>query len=101
MSITEEQFKLFNKNFEVIETTSDVSEYKAKFDFDDIQEYLKDNDSPDDFFLEVNWDLKSSEPFESKGYSIINKSTEETIKKIICLDDIVHFINEEMDNHLK
>lgn len=43
MTITKEQFKLFNDNFEVVEITNDVSEYKAMFDYEDIN---KKEDSP-------------------------------------------------------
>ena len=43
MTITKEQFELFNNNFEVIEIKNDVSEYQAIFNYEDIN---KQEDSP-------------------------------------------------------
>lgn len=52
MTITKEQFKLFNNNFKVVEITNDVSEYQANLDFDDIINH-QDNYSSSDYFLDV------------------------------------------------
>lgn len=98
MTITKEQFKLFNNNFEVIEITNDVSEHKAMFNYEDI---LKQEDYPGESFLDLNWNLKSSEPFNSRGYSIISKDPEVHITFVSGLEDIRNFIENEMDNYLK
>lgn len=98
MTITKEQFETFNKNFEVVEITNDVSEHQAMFNYEDI---LKQEDFPGDFFLKTNWILKSSEPFKSRGYSIISKDPEVHITFVSGLEDIRNFIENEMDTYLK
>lgn len=98
MSITKEQFELFNNNFEVVEITNDVSEYKAMFNYEDI---IKQEDSPGKSFLDVNWNLKSSEPFESKGYSIMSKDPDVLITHVYGLEDIQNFIKNDMNTYLK
>lgn len=98
MTITKEQFELFDKNFKVVEITNDVSEHMALFDYNDI---LENNESPDDFFLNINWELKYSEPFESRGYSILSKNPETHITFVSDLEDIIDFIKNDMDSYLK
>ena len=98
MTITKEQFELFNTNFEVIEITNDVSEYQAMFNYEDI---LKQEDYPGESFLDLNWNLKSSEPFESRGYSIVSKDPETHITFVSGLEDIQNFIENEMNGYLK
>lgn len=99
MSITKEQFELFNKIFDVIETTRDISEHRANLDFDDIINH-QDNYSSGDYFLDINWDIKNSEPYSSDGYSIIKKYPEQHIKNIYDLEDIIDFIKNDMNTHL-
>lgn len=99
MTITKEQFELFNNNFEVIEITNDVSEHKADLDYEEI--INAEEDSPGDFFLETNWSLKSSEPFKSRGYSIISKDPETHIRAIYDLEDIIDFIKNDMSSYLQ
>lgn len=98
MTITKEQFELFNNNFEVIEITNDVSEHQAMFNYEDI---LKQEDYPGESFLDLNWNLKSSEPFNSRGYSIISKEPEIHITFVSGLENIRNFIENEMDTYLK
>ena len=93
-----EQFELFNNNFEVVEITNDVSEYQAIFNYEDIN---KQEDSPGESFLDVNWNLKSSEPFESRGYSIMSKNPDALITHVYGLEDIQNFIKNEMNTYLK
>jgi len=69
MTITKEQFELFKKRFEIIETTRDISTYRVDLDYQDFAE----DDFDDDYFLIANWELKESEPISSDGYSIIDK----------------------------
>lgn len=99
MTISKEQFELFNNNFEVIEITNDVSEHRADLDYEEIINAKED--SPDDFFLETNWSLKSSEPFKSRGYSIISKDPETHITFVSGLEDVQNFIKNDMDSYLK
>lgn len=98
MTITKEQFELFNNNFEVVEITNDVSEHQAMFNYEDI---LKQEDYPGESFLDLNWNLKSSEPFNSRGYSIISKDPEVHITFVSGLENIRNFIENEMDTYLK
>ena len=98
MTITKEQFELFNNNFEVVEITNDVSEYQAIFNYEDIN---KQEDSPGESFLDVNWNLKSSEPFESRDYSIMSKNPDALITHVYGLEDIQNFIKNEMNTYLK
>ena len=98
MTITKEQFELFNNNFEVVEITNDVSEHQAMFNYENI---LKQEDYPGESFLDLNWNLKSSEPFNSRGYSIISKDPEVHITFVSGLEDIRNFIENEMDTYLK
>lgn len=98
MTITKEQFELFNNNFEVVEITNDVSEYQAIFNYEDIN---KQEDSPGESFLDVNWNLKNSEPFESRGYSIMSKNPDALITHVYGLEDIQNFIKNEMNTYLK
>ena len=99
MTITKEQFKLFNTNFEVIEITNDVSEHRADLDYEEI--INAEENSPGDFFLETNWSLKSSEPFKSRGYSIISKDPETHITFVSGLEDVQSFIKNDMVSYLK
>lgn len=98
MTITKEQFELFNNNFKVVEITNNVSEYQAMINYDDI---IKQEDSPGESFLDVNWELKYSEPFESRSYSIVSKDPETHITFVSGLEDIRNFIENEMDTYLK
>lgn len=97
MTITKEQFELFKKRFEIIETTRDISTYRVDLDYQDFAE----DDFDDDYFLIANWELKESEPISSDGYSIIDKETGRKLTDIYNLDDIREFITEEMDEYLK
>jgi hypothetical protein len=97
MTITKEQFELFKKRFEIIETTRDISTYRVDLDYQDFAE----DDFDDDYFLIANWELKESEPISSDGYSIIDKETEKELVSVYDRDDILQFIKNEMTKYLK
>lgn len=97
MTITKEQFEIFKENFEIIETTRDISTYRVDLNYQD----FADDDFDDDYFLIANWELKESEPISSYGYSIIDKETGRKLTDIYGLDDIIEFITEDMDMYLK
>lgn len=97
MTITKEQFEIFKENFEIIETTRDISTYRVDLNYQD----FADDDFDDDYFLIANWELKESEPISSDGYSIIDKETEKELVSLYDRDDIIQFITEEMDKYLK
>jgi hypothetical protein len=97
MTITKEQFEIFKENFEIIETTRDISTYRVDLNYQD----FADDDFDDDYFLIANWELKESEPISSDGYSIIDKETEKELVSLYDRDDIIQFITEEMHKYLK
>ena len=97
MTITTEQFEIFKENFEIIETTRDISTYRVDLNYQD----FADDDLDDDYFLIANWELKESEPISSDGYSIIDKETEKELVSLYDRDDIIQFITEEMHKYLK
>jgi len=97
MTITKEQFELFKKRFEIIETTRDISTYRVDLDYQDFAE----DDFDDDYLLIANWELKESEPISSDGYSIIDKETEKELVSVYDRDDILQFIKNEMTKYLK
>lgn len=97
MTITKEQFEIFKENFEIIETTRDISTYRVDLNYQDFTE----EDFDDDYFLVANWELKESEPISSDGYSIIDKETEKELVSVYDRDDILQFIENEMTKYLK
>lgn len=98
MTITKEQIDIFNKHFNVIETTQDISIHKADFTVEDLQEF---QDTPDEFFMNINWNIKESSPFQSEGYAIIDIQSETEIVEISDLTDIINFIESDMDKYIK
>lgn len=94
--ITKEQLETFNQHFKIIETTNEVSTHQAFLDLDDLENY---KDRPSDFLVETDWIHQSSDVFDSDGYSIQDKKSEQ-LKEIYDLDDIVDFIKNDMQNYL-
>lgn len=94
--ITKEQLETFNQHFKIIEITHDISTHQAVLDLDDLNNY---KDNPDDFFLKTNWVCQSSDITSSDGYSIQDKH-DNHVKEIYDLDDIVDFIENDMQNYL-
>jgi hypothetical protein len=94
--ITKKQLETFNQHFKIIETTNDVSTHQASLDLNDLENY---KDRPCDFLLETDWVHQSSDIFDSDGYSIQDKKGEQ-LKEIYDLDDIVDFIENDMQNYL-
>lgn len=90
----------FNKHFEVVETTHDISTYVANFDLGEVNEYEPDDDI-DNFFMVADWTQKSSEVTSSDGYKIIKKQNDETVKEVFDVPDVVEFILHEMDKHIQ
>ena len=100
MPITKKQFEIFDQNFEVIEIVREISEYRAFLDFDGIIEAEK-RKTLEHEFLSIEWQVKDSQPNSSDGYSIIQKYPEKHIKDIYDLEDVIIFINHEMDQYLE
>jgi hypothetical protein len=100
MSITKEQFDIFNKNFKIIEETNASLTHVADFDFKDIEEY-KDEPHSSDFFMYTNWNLEDSEVMSSNGYFIYQKGKFRNVKEIYDFEDILDFIENEMGSYLE
>ena len=100
MSITKEQFELFNKNFKIIEETNASLTHAADFNFEDIEEY-KDEPEKDNFFMYTNWNLEDSEVMSSNGYFIYQRGKFRNVKEIYDFEDILDFIENEMKRYLE
>ena len=96
--LTQEQLDAFEKHFEVVETTRDVSTYVATLDLDEMNKY--DPNEGDNFFLSADWTQKDSENISSDGYEIIQKESGESIKAVVDLTDVIDFIFYEMDTYI-
>lgn len=94
--ITKEQLETFNQHFKIIETTNDISTHQAFLNLDDLENY---KDNPAGFLLETDWIHQSSNVFDSDGYSIQDKKGEQ-LKEIYDLDDIVDFIEHDMQDYI-
>ena len=99
MTITKEQFEKFNEHFQIIEETNASLTHVADFNFEDIKEY-KDEPEGDDFLMCINWNLENSEVMSSNGYFIQKKDKFKDIKKIYDFEDILNFIESEMEQYL-
>lgn len=100
MYITKEQFELFNKHFKIIEETNASLTHVADFDFKDIEEY-KDEPHSSDFFMYTNWNLEDSEVMSSNGYFIYQRGKFKNVKEVYDFEDILNFIENEMEQYLK
>jgi hypothetical protein len=96
--LTQEQLDTFNKHFEVVEVTRDVSTYVATLDLDEMNKY--DPNEGDNFFLSADWTQKDSESIFSDGYEIIQKESGESIKAVVDLTDVIDFIFYEMNTYI-
>jgi hypothetical protein len=96
--LTQEQLDAFEKHFEVVETTHDISTYVANFDLYEVNKYEPNED--DNFFLSADWMQKDSEAFSSDGYEIIQKESSESIKGLADLRDVIDFIFYEMNTYI-
>ena len=99
MFITKEQFELFNKHFKIIEETNASLTHVADFEFKDIDEY-KNEPHSSKFFMYTNWNLEDSEVMSSNGYFIYQKDTFRNVKEIYDFEDILNFIENEMEHYL-
>lgn len=99
MSITKEQFEKFNEHFKIIEETNASLTHAADFNFEDI-EHFKDEPETDNFFMYTNWNLEDSEVMSSNGYFIYQKGKFKNIKEIYDFEDILNFIESEMEQYL-
>lgn len=99
MYITKEQFEKFNKHFKIIEETNASLTHVADFNFKDIEQF-KDEPEKDDFFMYTNWNLEDSEVMSSNGYFIYQRGKFKNVKEVYDFEDILNFIESEMEQYL-
>lgn len=86
--------------FVLNEIVREISEYRANLDFDKIIESEKEN-ALDQHFLMIQWQVQDSQPDSSDGYRIVQKYPEQYIMDIADLQDVIDFINDEMNDYLE
>jgi hypothetical protein len=94
--ITKQQFDRFNEHFVVREAVTINADFDLKPAFDEIQSALQ-NMKSDTFFQDSNWEETYSETTNSDGYAIYHRDTDSFIQPVSHLDDIIEFIEEQMD----
>lgn len=99
MSITKEQVETFKEHFNIIEETTASLTHIADFNFEDIDKYTSEL-HVDDFFMCTNWDLKDFDILSSNGYFIYQKGKFRNVKEIYDFEDIINFIENEMEQNL-
>lgn len=97
MTITKEQFKTFNKHFNIIEITHETVQSTTYLNLEDFDEY---QNHPDEFLLDKNWMHHSTEITSSDGYRIQYIPSDNIIKEIYDINDIANFIENDMDAYL-
>lgn len=97
MTITKEQFKTFNKHFNIIEITHETVQSTTYLNLEDFNEY---QNHPDEFLLDKNWMHHSTEITSSDGYRIQYIPSDDIIKEIYDINDIANFIENDMDAYL-
>lgn len=94
--ITKQQFKRFNKHFTVREAVTINADFDLNTTFDEIQNALQTFTS-NTFFQDSSWEETYSETARSDGYAIYSKNTDSLIQPVFNLDDIIEFIEDQMD----
>lgn len=94
--ITKQQFERFNEHFVVRETVTISADFDLNATFDEIKDALQ-NCTADTFFQDSNWEETYSETTNSDGYAIYQRATDSFIQPVSHLDDIIEFIEEQMD----
>ena len=95
--ITKEQFNRFNEHFVVREKVTIDTDMDLVTSFNEIYSTVQNFESKD-FFNNSNWEETYSETVSSDGYAIYYKPSDSFIQPVSNLDDIVEFIEDEMEN---
>ena len=94
--ITKEQFERFNEHFVVREAVTISADFDLNVTFDEIKDALQ-NVTSDTFFQDSSWEETYSEKTNSDGYAVYSKELDSFIQPVSDLDDIIEFIEEQMD----
>lgn len=95
--ITKEQFDRFNEHFTIRESVTLNVDFDLKTSFEEMQSAIQNQES-DTFFQDSNWEETYSETANSDGYAIYDKASDSFIQPVSNLDDIVEFIEDNMEN---
>lgn len=95
--ITKEQFDRFNEHFTVREAVTINADFDLKTSFEEMQSAIQNHES-DTFFQDSNWEETYSETANSDRYAIYHKSSDSFIQPVSDLDDIVEFIEDNMES---
>lgn len=95
--ITKEQFDRFNKHFTIRESVTLNVDFDLRTSFEEIQSAIQNYES-DTFFQDSNWEETYSETAHSDGYAIYGKASDSFIQSVSDLDDIVEFIEDNMES---
>ena len=95
--ITKEQFNRFNEYFTIRESVTLNVDFDLRTSFEEMQSAIQNQES-DTFFQDSNWEETYSETANSDGYAIYDKASDSFIQPVSNLDDIVEFIEDNMEN---
>lgn len=95
--ITKEQFDRFNEHFTIRESVTLNVDFDLKTSFEEIQSAIQNYES-DTFFQDSNWEETYSETAHSDRYAIYDKASDSFIQPVSSLDDIVEFIEDNMES---
>lgn len=98
--ITKEQFDRFNKHFTIRESVTLNVDFDLKTSFEEIQSAIQNYES-NTFFQDSNWEETYSETAKSDGYAIYDKASDSFIQPVSDLDDIVEFIEDDMESWIQ
>ena len=98
--ITKEQFDRFNKHFTVRESVILNVDFDLKTSFEEMQSTIQ-NYETNTFFQDSNWEETYSETANSDGYAIYHKDSDLFIQPVSYLDDIVEFIEDDMESYIQ
>lgn len=95
--ITKEQFDRFNEHFTIRESVTLNVDFDLRTSFEEIQSAIQNHES-NTFFQDSNWEETYSETAKSDGYTIYDKASDSFIQPVSDLDDIVEFIEDDMES---
>ena len=98
--ITKEQFDRFNEHFTIRESVILNVDFDLRTSFEEMQSAIQNYES-DTFFQDSNWEETYSETAKSDGYAIYHKDSDLFIQPVSDLNDIVEFIEDDMDSYIQ
>lgn len=98
--ITKEQFDRFNEYFTIRESVTLNVDFDLRTSFEEMQSAIQNQES-DTLFQDSNWEETYSETANSDGYAIYHKDSDLFIQPVSDLDDIVEFIEDDMESYIQ